>query len=120
MQKICRIINYIVLLLLLSLLSGFCIQSYKLGSTRQQLEYYRIELAAATDRQLDAIRTIDECYRNVTRAGEVLGQSINTVQDIRRQLQEIRESYEVLESRLYKFYDGNSSIDISTNSTVGE
>lgn len=120
MQKIYHIINYIMLLLLIGSLSGFGIRSYQLGVTRRQLDYIGAEFELAQSRQQEAFDTIDECYRDVERTGEILNQSINTIQDIRRQLQEIRESYEALESRLYRFYDGNSSIDISTNSTVGE
>lgn len=94
--------------------------SYKLASARQQLEYYRTELESATDRQQDALNTIDECYRNVTRTGEILSESVSKIQDIRKQVSEIRKNYETLENRLLQFYDLNHSIDNSANSTVGE
>lgn len=119
MEKIRNIIELILLLLLLGLGIGCCVQSYQLEVARQQLEYYRTELESATDRQQDAFNTIDECYRNVTRTGEILGQSVNTIQDVRRQVSEIRKNYETLENRLLQFYDLNNSIDNSACSTVG-
>lgn len=115
MEKIRNIIELILLLLLLCASSGLGIQSYRLGITRQQLEYYRTELESATDRQQDALNTIDECYRNVTRTGEILGQSVDTIQDIRRQVSEIRKSYEDMENRLLQFYDNKHIIDNGTN-----
>lgn len=119
MEKIRNIIELILLLLLLCAGSGLGIQSYRLGITRQQLEYYRTELESATDRQQDALNTIDECYRNVTRTGEILSESVNTIQDVRRQVSEIRKNYETLENRLLQFYDDVHRPDYSANSTVG-
>lgn len=115
MEKIRNIIELILLLLLLCAGSGLGIQSYKLGIARQQLEYYRTELESATDRQQDAFNTIDECYRNVERGSEILSESVNTIQDIRRQVSEIRENYEDMENRLLQFYDNKCIIDNSTN-----
>lgn len=120
MEKIRNIIELILLLLLICASAGLGIQSYRLGITRQQLEYYRTELESAENRQQDAINTIDECYRDVTRAGEVLSESVNTIQDIRRQVREIKENYESMENRMLQFYDNNRRIDDSTNSTIGE
>lgn len=119
MEKIRNFIELIMLLLLICASSGLGIQSYKLASARQQLEYYRTELESATDRQQDALNTIDECYRNVTRTGEILSESVNTVQGIRKQVSEIRENYETIENRLLQFYDDVHRPDYSTNSTVG-
>lgn len=116
MQKIHIIINVVLLLLLLSSFAGLGFLSYRLGSTIQQLGQCRTELAAAADRQQDALDTINECYRNVTRTAEVLSESITTVQDIKRQLREIRENYEAMENRLHQFYDNNNNPDSDTNS----
>lgn len=79
--------------------------SCRLERTRQQLEYYRTELESATSRQQDAINTIDECYRTVERGSEVLSESVNTVQGIRKQISEIKENYEYIENRMLQFYD---------------
>ena len=79
--------------------------SCRLDRTRQQLEYYRTELESATSRQQEAYDTIDECYRTVERGSEVLSQSVDTVQGIRKQISEIRENYELMENRMHKFYD---------------
>lgn len=119
MEKIRNFIELIMLLLLICASSGLGIQSYQLAIIRQELEYYRTELESATDRQQDALNTIDECYRNVTRTGEILSESVDTIQGIRRQVSEIRKSYEDMENRLLQFYDNKCIIDNSTNSTVG-
>lgn len=89
---------------LVSIIGGAVLQS-RLAITRQQLEYYRTELESATSRQQDALNTIDECYRNVERASEILGQSVDTVQGIRKQISEIKENYEYMENRMLQFYD---------------
>lgn len=88
---------------------GGAILLYRLGLTRQQLDYIRTELELSQNRQQEAFDTIDECYRNVERASEILGQSINTVSDIRNQISEIRKNYETMENRLLQFYDNNNS-----------
>ena len=121
MQKIHTIIESILLLLFLGVGTGYCIQTNRLASTRQELELCRTELAAATDRQQDAINTVDECYRNVTRAGEILGESVNTVQGIRKQMSEIRENYEAMENRMLQFYDDlHRANDSNVSNQVGE
>lgn len=120
MQKIYSIINYIMLLLLICSLSGFGIRSYQLGVTRRQLDYIRAEFELAQSRQQEAFDTIDECYRDVERTGEILNQSINTISDIRRQISEIRESYEAVENRLLQFYDNNRTNDSNVFNQVGE
>lgn len=115
MQKIHTCIELILLLLFIGIGIGFSIQTDRLASTRQQLEQYRTELEAARDRQQDALDTINECYRNVSRAGEVLGESIATVQDVRRQVAEIREAFTAMENRMLQFYDNNCNTNNSTN-----
>lgn len=121
MEKIRNIIELILLLLLIGISTGYCIQSYQLGITRRQLDYYRTEFESAQNRQQEAFDTIDECYRDVERAGEVLNQSVNTISDIRKQISEIRENYEVMESRMLQFYDNNNRINGSNVSNqVGE
>ena len=120
MQKIHTIIELILLLLFIGTSAGLSIQSNRLASTRQELEISRIELAAATDRQQDAINTIDECYRNVARTGEILGESVNTIQGVRRQVSEIRENYEAMENRLLQFYDFNNRTNDNPSHKVGE
>ena len=84
---------------------GGAVFSCRLDRTRQELEYYRTELESATSRQQDALNTIDECYRTVERGSEILGQSTNTISDIRKQLSEIRKNYELMEDRMLQFYD---------------
>lgn len=113
MQKIHTIIELILLLLLICVSTGYCIQSYRLEIVRSKFEYYRAEFASAQSRQQNAFDTIDECYRNVERAGEILNQSVNTISDIRKQISEIRENYDAMESRMCQFYDNNNRINNS-------
>lgn len=117
MQRIHTIIELILLLLFISTGTGLSIQSYRLASTRQELESVRVELESARNRQQDALNTIDECYRNVARTGEILGESVNTIQGIRRQVSEIRKNYEAMENRLLQFYDFNNGANSSNISS---
>jgi chromosome segregation ATPase len=79
-------------LLLISIaVSGFLY--YRLGCYRRQLDNLRAELAAASDRQSEARGIVE-------RTGELLSQSVTTVAGIRKQISEIREKYEALESLL--------------------
>lgn len=121
MQKIHTIIELILLLLLICVSTGYCIQSYRLEIVRSKFEYYRAEFENAQSRQQEAFDTIDECYRNVERAGEILNQSVNTISDVRKQISEIRENYDAMENRMCQFYDNNNRINNSNVSNqVGE
>ena len=100
-----KILYFIAAIYFIISIVGGAILSSRLASTRQQLEYFRAEFEYAQDRQQEAYDTIDECYRNVERGSEILGQSVNTVQGIRKQISEIRENYELMENRMHKFYD---------------
>ncbi len=64
---------------------------HRLGKTRQQLEYIRMEL----DRSTDNYKSIADSVR---RTAEILSESATTVQDLRKQIFAIRENYELLES----------------------
>lgn len=106
MNDILKKILYIIaaLYFLISVIGGAILQS-RLERTRQQLDFIRAELEHAQDRQREAYNTIDECYRDVERASEILSESVNTVQGIRSQIFEIRKNYETMENRLLQFYD---------------
>ncbi|MBO7731430.1 MAG: hypothetical protein J6S67_02725 [Methanobrevibacter sp.] len=112
MNEILKKVLYIIaaLYFIVSIVGGAII-SYRLAVARQQLDYFRTELEYAQDRQREAFNTIDECYRDVERASEILGKSVNTVSDIRKQISEIRENYENMENRLLQFYDYNNSFN---------
>lgn len=88
----------------LSIIGGAMLQS-RLGQARQQLEYYRAELSAAENREQQLTDTVDKCWESTERTNQILSQSANTIQDIRRQLQEVRENYENMESLLLDSYD---------------
>ena len=62
------------------------VQTCRLQSSMEQLERYRTELEAAHNRQSD-IRD------NVVRTGEILSRTTNSVSELRKQIQEIEDSY---------------------------
>lgn len=106
MNEILKKILYTIaaIYFIISIIGGASL-SYKLGEARRQLEYFRNELEAAQNRERQLTNEIDECFRNVTRANEILSQSTNTISDIRKQLSKIRENYEFMEDRMLQFYD---------------
>lgn len=106
---ICFVIIYFVL----SLIGGAILQS-RLGQARQQLEYYRTELESATNREQQLADTIDKCWGSTERTNQILSQSADTVQDIRRQLREVRENYQNMESLLLDSYDSMRSRNDNT------
>ena len=109
----------IIIGILVGLLSvacaGFGIQTYRLGIYRQQSEYYRTELAEATNREQQLAATIDECWRSTERTSEILSQSINSVGELREQIRQVREAYQDLENRLLDCYDRIHNNDDITN-----
>lgn len=79
-------------LLFLSLaLSG--ILYYRLGRLRHKFDNLRAELKTASDRQSEARGIVE-------RTGEILNQSVSTIAGVRKQISDIREKYEALESLL--------------------
>lgn len=92
-KKINDIVVFILLVLLVGALAGFCMQSYRLEQTRQQLESVRMELSAATSRQ-------SELAEILRRDGEILCESSTTINGIRSQIAVIRDSYEKMENIL--------------------
>jgi len=100
-----KILYYIAAIYFVISIVGGAILSSRLERTRQQLEYYRTEFESATSREQQLTNEIDECFGNVTRTNEILSQSTNTISDIRKQLSEIRENYELMEDRMLQFYD---------------
>ena len=106
MQKT-TFIAYLFAFFSLLFCTAFAIQTYRLGSTRQQLAEVRAELQFATDRQ-------SEITELVGRAGEILSQSSVTIKDIREQIREIRENYEAMESWMLNNSSNNIDSDDST------
>lgn len=92
-KKINDIVVFILLVLLVGALAGFCMQSYRLEQTRRQLDAIRVEYAAATSRQ-------SELAEILRRDGEILCESSTTINGIRSQIAVIRDSYEKMENIL--------------------
>lgn len=83
------------LFMFLIALTGFTIQTHRLGQTRRQLDNVRMELTAAQDRQYE-LATI------LRRDSEILSESSTTIAGVRSQIRVIRESYEEMETILYR------------------
>ena len=84
----------ILLILLFVSVTFSSIQSYRLERLRQQ--YYKVGI------QLEAARNKQQSIRdNVERTGALLSESAATIGDIKRQIAEIRASYEFMERLLY-------------------
>lgn len=112
------IITTLTVLLLAFSIVGFSVKSYQLGKTRSELELVRTELAEARDRQQFVTDTIGSCIETTARGSEILSQSTATVADIRKQVEEIRNNYQDMESRLRNLYDIYGSTGNTGNNTV--
>lgn len=125
-EKSIRLIIASLCILLSASVAGVIIQTYRLGSSRRQLDEYRIQLEAAREQQhlLTATieqcqSTIDQCSETVGRTSEILSQTTTTIGQLREQIREIRESYETMEKCLRDYYN-NNNYRSSNNIEVGE
>lgn len=82
---------------IISIIGGW-IQTYRLECSMAECEQYRTELAAATDRQ-------SEIAGVVGHTSLILGETVNSVAELRKQLKAVEDDY----NRLYSlcFDDGN-------------
>lgn len=126
LEKSIRLIIASLCILLSASVAGVIIQTYRLGSSRRQLDEYRIQLEAARNQQqiLTATieqcqSTIDQCSETVGRTSEILSQTTNSVGQLREQIREIRESYETMERCLRNYYN-NHNYRSSNSVEVGE
>lgn len=125
-EKGIRIIIASLCILLSASIAGVIIQTYRLGSSRRQLDEYRIQLEAARNQQqvLTATieqcqSTIDQCSETVGRTSEILSKTTGSVGQLREQIREIRESYETMERCLRNYYH-NNNYRSGNNIEVGE
>lgn len=107
-------IIFSVLIITNIITASFCFRLQdRLVKIGQQLEHYRVELSAATDREQDIAESI-------RRTGEILDSSVTTLSGIRAQIAAIRESYEEMENRLYNTRRDNTISNNTTNYTDEE
>lgn len=132
-EKSIRLIIASLCVLLSASVAGVVIQTYRLGSSRRQLDEYRIQLEAAREQQhlltatieqcqstIDQCQsTIDQCSETVGRTSEILSKTSNSTKQLREQIREIRESYETMERCLRDYYN-NHNYRSSNNIEVGE
>ena len=85
-----KVFIYILSFLLTASLICNAVLQHRLGQTRQQLEYVRMEL----ERSRNNYRVIEDSVR---RTSEILNESVDSVRDLRKQISAIRENYELLE-----------------------
>ena len=107
--------NFIIIIIITIIffvsISGACIQTYRLQSTRSELEQIRTQLSTARNREQESIVTIKSLRDSVERTNSILSESESTIAGIRKQIQEIRESYEEMETLLNNFGDYNDSLN---------
>jgi septal ring factor EnvC (AmiA/AmiB activator) len=98
----------------IGLIIALSVQTYRLGSYRQQLAIARAQSSGYAERQRnieselsnvrerleDSNRTLSECRGIISETNARLSSSTALVSDIRKQFKEIRESYEQMESIL--------------------
>lgn len=96
-KKICY--SFIALVVLaLCIFSG--VQTRRVGLYRDRCDYYRMELATATNREQQLTDAVDGCFESVRRTEEILSSTSNTVGDLRKKLAEVRKEYEAMAERL--------------------
>ena len=95
-----KVFIYILSFLLTASLICNAVFQHRLGETRRQLELVRVELERSTDNY----KSITESVR---RTAEILNESATTVQDLRKQISAIRETFEDMENYI-------NSLDSST------
>lgn len=88
-----KVLNYIIAIAFIISLTFAGIQSYRLECYREQCNTYREQLELASNRQ-------SGIAANVERAGTILSSTINTTQELRRQIREVREIFEAMEDLL--------------------
>jgi len=85
------------------------ILSCRLGYYRQQSEYYRVEYERASNQQQLLANTVDKCWESTERTKELLGSSVSSIGELRKQLKEVRENYENMEVLLLDCYNNMHS-----------
>lgn len=94
-----KIVIYILSFLLTASLICNTVFQHRLEQSRQQLELVRVELERSTDNY----KSITESVR---RTSEILNESATTVQDLRRQISAIRETFEDMENYINSLDSG--------------
>ena len=103
-----KVINCIVLVFLLLSICAATVQSYRLERNRRELKQLRTELECARDRESDIRSTVE---RFTERTGELLSESVGTVAELRKQLKEVRATFEDLESYCDSFCISSDNIN---------
>lgn len=115
-----KVKNYVIIILGIMLGMSVLfnsIQAYRVVQTRHELELIRVELGEARERQQHVTDTVTSCLESVERTSSILSESAVTVKDIRRQVEEIRTSYQDMERLLRSICDSDAS---SNNNSLPE
>lgn len=100
-----RIFAVIAFIVILCLGAGLVVQTCRLGKSMDECRQYRTELETASNRQSE-IRDI------VSRTGVVLGEAVNSIADLRKQLEEVEDCY----NSLWNIVFDDDSTNYSDNS----
>ena len=75
LEKSIRLIITSLCVLLSASTAGVIIQTYRLGSSRRQLDEYRIQLEAARNQQQVLTATIEQCQSTIAQCSETVGRT---------------------------------------------
>lgn len=113
-NKIFKCVSIVLATLLTVSVAFGGINHHRLEHYREQCRQYREQLEAATDRQQELRDAVNGCIEIVGRTEEVFSSTASTITELRRQLKEVRASYEDME-RLLHSVDSDSSDNDVTN-----
>lgn len=95
MNEIIKKVLYIIaaLYFIISIIGGG-IQTYRLERSMERCEQYRIELESAKNREY-------EIGESISRTSDILRQTSNTVEGLRKKLEAVEDSYNYMWQLLY-------------------
>lgn len=113
-NKIFKCVSFVLATLLAVSVAFGGINHHRLEHYREQCRQYREQLESATCRQQELRDAVNGCIEIVGRTEEVFSSTASTITELRRQLKEVRASYEDME-RLLHSVDSDSSDNDVTN-----
>ena len=107
-----KIVAYTYVFIVFVLVVFSAVQTYRLGKNRRELEQVRNELQLARNRTADIRKTVKRFNQ---RTREIFSESISTVSDLRKQIHEVREQYEIMENYIDSIDSDFSDINNNSN-----
>ena len=111
-NKIFKCVSIVLATLLTVSVAFGGINHHRLEHYREQCRQYREQLEAATYRQQELRDAVNGCIEIVGRTEEVFSSTASTITELRRQLKEVRASYEDMERLLHSVDSDSSDNDV--------